>query len=433
MKDIRFRNKMISLSIAVALFIGCCPTAFAANSSDAMPEADAVDIDENVAMVIAAKHVVENFEGTKWNENTRFNEIIPFYSTDENVNAYCITLRTDDEDSGYVIVSADIEQPLILEYSDAATLYIEDYSTASKEVTTAKVKSTGDHVYFYGPLSYSTEKRSEKEQVEKREANLMEADAIADETDQSSIYNIEAARNLVTRINDELQENSIVSPMSGDGTLPISNPIEYIKYWYSGYQYKNYDYKNLDQNDPLLWIEPYIIHPDDKNACVLYATAAIIHYWRPKWNYSGILNQCKSIYKDYWPASPDYEVQLGYHWRFVRAVLDSYGLTSWDTGASYAPWTKGKSEISAGNPCILCIARGGGYKNHAVTAFAWTTFRVYSSTESLYLNFFKIQDGYNDRDKNGNKIDKSSSRYVCANFHFNEDDVIGRTFVVYVS
>lgn len=420
MKTMRLGTKIISLIIAVAIFIGCCPVAFASNLVDEAENIDIVSVDENVALAIAAKHIVENYEATKWNENTRFDELIPFYDQDENVNAYCITLKTDGEDTGYVIISADIEQPLILEYSDESSLYIENTSEVSDETITTDVRNTEEHIYFNGPLTYSLEKDIVSEEPMMAEGTLLPEVAQEGTTDDAlDDYNVNAAKSLVKNIQSALQLNTEIMPMSTEDVvvpskkLPITDPRAYIEAWY-GKNYSNVDYRNLDPEGK--WIEPYIIK--DSNACVLYATAAVIHYWRPSWSYSGIVNRCKTIHKQLWPTASSYYINNGYHSPFVREVLRSYSLDSWVVDSTWGQtWSKGKSEISAGNPCIICISSGGGYSDHAVTAYAWTTFHAITDSENLYLNFFKIQDGYEDKDSAGNKTGKSSSKYVCANFH----------------
>ena len=405
----RFGCMMLALAMLMPYAIQAYATDSEINTEN-VPE-----ISENVAIVLAAMHLAGCIENGDWNAETSIERITPLYNVDDQITAYCVDTESSNGECGYIVVSADTEKPLILEYSPETVMYVEGGVDEEDLYAVSSLSEDEKRVYYYGPLSYSMEKKENYENIATYEddENYDNGNDLGGEKYDSAI-----AKELVLNI----QSAAAQVPMNtaGSGVLPINDPVEYIKYWYGGYNYKNYDYHNLDRNNE--WIEPYIIAKNDTNACVLYATAAIIHYWRPEWKYSNILYRCKQIYRDIWPASKDFEIQMGYHWRFVRAVLDSYDLTHWNTGSDLSAWSRGKSEISNGNPCILCIANGGGYKNHAVTAYAWTMFHVYSGTENLYLGFFKVQDGYSEK-----------SKYVCSNFHLGDDSVSGASFVVYIS
>ena len=392
------------------------PHAIQAYVSDSeMNIENAPEISETVAIVLAAMHLAGCIENGDWDAETSIVNVTPLYNIDDQITAYCVDTESSNGECGYIVVSADTEKPLIIEYSPETAMYVEGEVDEEVLYSVSSLSEEEKRVYYYGPLSYSTIKNENCENVATYgdDGNFDSAN----DTDEEK-YDPAMAKELVLNIQSTAAQ--IPANIAGSGALPIDNPVEYIKFWYGGYDYKNYDYHNLDRNNE--WIEPYIIAKEDTNACVLYATATIIHYWRPEWDYFNIVYRCKRIYREIWPASKDFEVPMGYHWRFVRAVLDTYDLTHWNTGSDLSAWSRGKSEISNGNPCILCIANGGGYKNHAVTAYAWTVFHVYSGTENLYLGFFKVQDGYNTK-----------SKYVCSNFHLGDDSVIGASFVVYIS
>ena len=55
-------------------------------------------------------------------------------------------------------------------------------------------------------------------------------------------------------------------------------------------------------------------------------------------------------------------------------------------------WSSGKKEISNDRPILLNIAYSEQYKDHTVTAYAWTQFDV--EGEDMTFRFFKVRDGY---------------------------------------
>jgi len=356
-------------------------------------------ISEDVALYIAAMFVADNNKETNWNDNTWLYALVPMYSVyDDSIEAYCVLLadKTDDDlfvQNGYIIVSADLYKPIVLEFSDEGTLLI-----PINDSETVPIIELNEPVFYYQALLYLTYKDIDLalacyNQEVGRDINSIDSIEYQD--------NLEFSVEMVETINQIL--NSTMAIASAN-SVPIENSKAYVQYYFSPTYYTttSYDYINLDPN--LQWIEQYII--DHHNACVLYATACIIHYWRPAWDYDSIVNDCLSIYSSIWPSSSDYLVPNGYTSPYIREVLNYYGLTWWVVGSSTSVWSKGKSEITAGNPCILCIGTGGGYPNHAVTAYAWSTFKVTNKSNGSYffMNFFKVQDGWVTR-----------SRYVCAN------------------
>lgn len=395
-------KRLISLAIALCLIIGSCPCAFAINTDiDDLSGTESPPITENVAFVLAAMFVAGNTDCTVWDDRTQFDSITPLYDEDDSIEAYCLSLVNEDNPNGYIVVSANFDNPLIIEFSDEAALYASNASVTEEPVEINAVSSERERIYYYGPLDYSTEKRTIE--FDAKAADSAESVRSADTTNSMA---------LVNAISNTL--SSIPNVATTDDGLPIVNPISYIQQYFPGWTYSNYDYNNLDPNYQR--IEQYRI--SHTNACVSYATAAVIHYWRPSWAYTDIVSQCLSTHSEMWPNATDYTVPLGSTSSFVRNVLDSYSLTHWNTGSVYFnTWENGKEQIDLGNPFIMCLATGGGYQAHAVTVFAWTIFEVSNGDLTGYQNFFKIQDGYT-----------TSSRYICTS---TLEDVTD--FLVYIS
>ena len=256
-----------------------------------------------------------------------------------------------------------------------------------------------DDIYYYGGLTYSTE-YNPNYLVGQNQKHI-----------NPELYDNNCR--IVNEIYSIIQDDGDILTSSGI-TLPIFNPLTYLAQKFPGWTFSNYDYNNLDVNNE--WIEPYVININ--NGCVVFSTAAIIHYWRPNWLFDNIVNICKYVQKQMWPNSSDYTVPTLNTVSYVQQVLTTYNLQWWNTGSYYYnTWSYGKAQIDAGNPFMLCLATGGGYYNHAVTAFAWTTFLVQNGSLSGYQNFFKIHDGYQE-----------THRYICTDDMFD-----GLDFIVYVS
>lgn len=368
--------KTLTRSVAIVLVFCCFFTNLAPSVSAINTEPTSPPISEEVATIVAAMLISGCIDETNWDEDVQFTSVTQLYDGNDAVTAYLISTASNGN-AGYVVVSADFSKPLILEFSD------ETSSPAFSDTDFVNSFSESDNSYTHYTAPYS----------------------------QSDTESFDIA--IVEAIEETLQNTPAVTSSNGY----CENPINYIKANFPGYSYSNYAYKNLDPK--YQWITQYVINDYPYlNSCVLHSTACIIKYWRPSWSYSTILSECAQEYKKMWPKSSDYDVPLGSTSKFVQRMFDHYGFTSWKTGSIYQnTWTKGKAQIDAGNPFMLCIASGGNYINHAVTVFAWTTFKLQKGDLLGYKNFFKIQDGY-----------ATASRYICT-----ADLYDGLDFLVYFS
>ncbi len=348
-------------------------------------ETEEAEIDMPMATTMALLFVLSNLDNTAWNMSTSIAGIVPLYDSNDAINGYCVNLKTGQINTGYVVVSTDPYMSLIQEYSDTATLLVDNNGLNVGQNLEDTVNATS-HIYFAGPLSYSTSK------------NIITI----------SENEIQSAENTAIRNNNYQYACRLISDIKETGILPIaargyiSDPLVYLAELYPNCVYKNNGYYNMGDSS----IYGYIIN--ETNGCGVYGTAAIIeHYLRGVYSYSTIVTRCKTIARNNGYATYsselgwDYYIDLGDLAPYVRDCLNYYGMNK-TASSSLLSWSTGTSEISNNRPILLNIAFSGQYEDHTVTAYAWTTFYIYDlNYESKY---FKIKDGH-----------AAENRYVCYN------------------
>ena len=366
------KKRTLSVITAIALFLSCVlgisGTATAKNLSYTITESEAksnrLDVmDENTAVTLASLFVLSNVKEDKWSMDTQIEQAIPLIGKNAQIAAYCVVFSCFERTAGYVIVSTNLYDQLIVEYSPSIE-YITDYITKEK-IMLSQVKQP---LYYSGSLRYSYNPTLVEE----------EHDIIITE-EMMSIH----AQNeeLIHRI------NPIVLTLVGGY---ITNPLYFLELNYPGYVFGLSGSGTTD----FVWI--YEI--EEWNACVPYATAAIIKYYLSSYNYTTIKNNCLSIAENggYAPNASDenYYITNLNTIGYIQACINYYGLNK-TVGFSTTGliWTMGIAEINANRPFILHIATSYGYSDHSVTAFAW---RWYIDNGANYYKFFEVRDGYVD-------------------------------------
>ena len=365
-------KKTLSVITAVALFL-CCSlgissTTKAKNNPYTIAESEMINnrtnvIDENTAVTLASLFVLSNVKEDKWSMETQINQAIPLRGKTGQVVAYCVVFSCYEKTAGYVIVSANLYDQLIVEYSPSID-YITDYITKEK-ILLSEVKQP---LYFSGALQYSY-------------------DSILVEQEHDIIVTEEMMSTYVQ--NEELIQriSPIVLTLTGGY---ITNPLYFLELNYPGYVF------GLSGSGATNYVWIYEIN--EWNACVVYATAAIIKYYLGSTNYTTIKNNCLSIAQNggYAPnaSAGNYYITNLNTVSYIQACINYYGLSK-TVGFSTTGliWTMGIAEINANRPFILHISTSYCYSDHAVTAFAW---RWYIDNGANYYKFFEVRDGYVD-------------------------------------
>lgn len=309
------------------------------------------EIDEDTAAVIALLFVLSNLDETRWDMTTNISSIIPMYDNNEQVVAYCVSLFTESGDAGYIIVSADVNAPLIQEFSDSAPALI-DAEDAEAET-----------VYYYGPMAYGTEK------------------------DGTAVYAYENCTASTTE-----QTGGLVASIKAMGELAstndyITNPLTYLKGLYPNATFSLFASRSISGT-----VEGHVMV--ENNACVVYATAAVLQYHsgRP---FSDILQICLDVATEggYAESENNYEISNSKTEAYVLACRSRCQLYDLSVMLSYTTvWVAATSEIRSNRPVILGIADSPQYKNHAVTAISYVQYDVDSPAH--ICSFFGIKDAY---------------------------------------
>ena len=361
-------KKIISLLLLLSLLI-CVVPAYATP-----PVSDKGNfINEDEATTIAMLFVLDNIGLTKeWSYDTRVNEMIKLYDKNDQVNAYCITLSTDEQQTGYTIVSAWSATNLVMEYSDSATPVFQNDS----ELITGR----SNKVYYMGCLNYTDDR------------------TIAKTLENNIIYSSDLSEVNELFI-DMLHENGIVTlayatdPATNTWGGYINNPLTFLSNCYS--QYASFTLNSAmtltsASNQVMLYTMD----------CVICAVAGLVYTNRTAITGSSatwgtIYTNCYSVANGNNP--------FGYHYYsassgiavadiqdYIEDVMDSYNC-SWLSGTYFANFfSKSKSEIDAGRATILNIATGGAYSNHTVQVYGY---RIYSGSSSTSFKFLQIKDG----------------------------------------
>ena len=278
-----------------------------------------------------------------------------------------------------MVVSANIDRPLITEYSDNEDLHVKSESLSDEGVLDIRNVPEGTTIY-YDALRCADEPIKPMEVPDGIETSMS-----PDEYREDAIAFISNIRS---------QGLSLTSSRSY-----ISSPVTYIQNHYSGYTYTRVSYKNISG------VPAYYINAT--NACVEYGTAAILKYYLgSSYSYNTIANRCKSIaVSSNYATTSNYYIQNGMTSTFVRECINYYALGK--TASSTLVLSKAIIEINNNRPCLLNIASSNPYSDHAVTAYGYAVYNLTRTSDNYQksITFYKLRDGYTSNN--------STNRYVC--------------------
>ncbi len=334
-------------------------------------------IDEDVAIAIAAKFVVTNIKEGLWSDSVKISDIKSMY-IEEEVSAYYVELIDKDSYAGYLVVSADLKNPLIFEFSPEAELLVNDENVEKKSI---RGLVDNERVYYYGPNCCSIdclEYKSEK----------------AYEIDEKLYY--ENTQFVSSIIND------IVKPLAFTPNY-ITNPINYILSVNPGSTES--DIYTVSNNSITGTIYNLIPNSGCYNGCSVCGTASIITYYYGLGTgyYSTILSNCMQIARtygyatyqsgyDYW----DYEIYLGDLEPFAQLCVNYHGISKTVDSQLTFSWLNAQTEINNNRPFLLNIATSDQYQNHTVVATGYCSYLLGSNPE---YKFYKVRDGYINADR----------------------------------
>ena len=357
------RKRIISFLMFILMVL-------ASTTNHIMAKEDLIEkpiVDENVATVVAALFVQANINDGMWDLETHIERVIPMFGASNHVAAYCIVFSSDDKPAGYVIVSTNLYDQMIVEFSPEGDC-LTDYLSKEK----IELMETKEPVYFSGGLQYSLNHLIVEEEIEVE---------LTDEMQQIREHNEQML----------LDISPLVLYLTSGY---ITNPDYFLQTNFPGYTF------GLSDHAETSYVLLYAMPTDGSmtNTCVVYATAAILKYYLgSSYWFSTIVNNCLSIAQTvgYAPnaSSGNYYIPLGAAQPFVQACIDSHGLYKSALSLIGLTWTLGTAEINANRPFILQISTSSSYSDHAVTAIGY---RLYIDTGANYYKFFKVNDGYSE-------------------------------------
>lgn len=379
-------KRFISLLLSIALVFSFTFSVYAAPSKSTPITSDQeIPVTTQIAATLAMLFVGSNLENTDlWTMDTKISSVDPLFDNQGKITAYCINLETNSQATGYVVVSTDINEPLIQEYAmECPPIYKSSQFIAQTQTHLASLG--GEKIYYSGPLNYST--------APKVNQSLMEESSQFSASQTSDFHE----KNL-TLIN-EIKETGILdssyfsreSKASRAGAR-ISDPLDYLHSLYPSWTFSNAGYHNIGDT----FIVSYYISEND--ACAMYAISAILKYHLGSaYSFYSIKNTVLQLFRNSsysnGNASGNYYLDIGEYKGFTNLCLKHYGLSQ-TASSSMNSWSIGKSAISRNRPIMLNIwsAPGGNYSDHTVTAYAWTQFVTPSN--NITYKFFKVKDGY---------------------------------------
>ena len=376
-------KKVIAILLSISIMLSMTISTYAASPIVDLGDTDTENVmDANIAATLAMLFVGANLEDVdSWTMKTRISSIDLLYDSEDNINAYCINFYTGNTDSGYIVISADVNAPLIQEYgTDCQPIYKTAEFNADTQMCAEQ--SGSEKVYYAGPMNYSkTPSSIDMQQV-------LENTVISNEEQDLEEGNL-ALINYISKTGTLADQYSAQYERSA---TRISDPLEYLKGLYPSWTFTNAGYYNMGENA----IDPYYITETD--ACAMYAISAILKYHLGSgYSFSSIKNTVLQLFRNSsyssGNATGNYYLDNGEYTGFTNLCLAHYGLSQ-TASSSLSAWAVGKSFISRNRPVMLNIwsAPGGNYSDHMVTAYAWTQFVTVSN--NITYQFFKVRDGY---------------------------------------
>ena len=314
-----------------------------------------------------------------WSHNSTVGTCTPLYDENGDVSAYSFIIVTDQDETGYVVVSAynDIEN-IILEFSDEAKPI---YSNFNNPI--------GNQIVYTAPLTYF-------EDIGDGLLRSQNNDII----NKSQLTNQFAEMRSPENVPDDYS----ASTFSG---YPINDPISHANSNYQGpfsaYEWANPFEENgtlkiLNQGDAPKNPETGKIYSE---ACVPIAIANTIAIYGKYHNLISIPNT--TALQAVLAKVINYGIDQDYYWVdegtvtrvdiYMNEAFDLYNISA-NSREIMPSYNNIKTQIDNSMPFVIDIASFDPYSkyaSHDVCGFAYT--RLKSSTTGAYKSYVKVADG----------------------------------------
>lgn len=339
-------------------------------------------VDDDVAVTVAAHFVWGSLDSSEnWNDKTAIESVIPLYDVNDNINAYCVNLITEGVQSGYVIVSTNINEPLIQEYSDGTNGLNVELSNENSFSRT--ISNNSERIYYYGPLSYSTIKYNSTECVSKSTYNN-ETNNYKEENETYIAY-LKNTGLICADANSKTR--------GGDVTIRIESIADYLSSQYPGKTFTMDSAGMVTSNVP-----GYLLN--GKGSCSLYGSAAMIRFHLgDSYTVEEIAVKCKTFaeengYATFENNAWNYYINVGSLAPFINKCIKAFTTLDVKASSSLFSWATGTDEIDNNRPILLNIASSEQYDDHTVMAFGWCKYVNTSSGSPNSIRFYAVKDAY---------------------------------------
>ena len=119
-------------------------------NASAQEKARDISVDEHVAIALATLFVQANVDTGLWNMDVQINKVVPMLGHDDLPAAYCVIYANHGKPAGYVVVSTDLYDQLIVEYSPESWYIVDSISSMGIDLD-----KLDQPIYYDGPLQYS--------------------------------------------------------------------------------------------------------------------------------------------------------------------------------------------------------------------------------------------------------------------------------------
>ena len=397
------RKRIISAMIVLCMTFSIFGL-FAYANSDTTTNIISQDDAAKIALLFIANTIHED-RTTNWDEDTELETIVEMYNLNDEVNSYTFDLKNNDEPNGYVVVSANTDLGIILEYSDVAEPMYKDFdSEYEKIIYTAPLEyylSIEEDIFEIGSKKTGKYNRKGSRENSSNQQRKVDRKDLKDNFNRNR-NDKQSNRNFVNNIRNTVEDDVVDiflgrSSYSGqvDGYVTNSNVHSYVNDRYgSGWSLESSSTVS-NAGSPLLMNS----FPGNSNHCTITALTYVFDYHRRNSGKTNIPNNINTLFNDikdiatshgYTPSggTPFWNVS-----NIINDVWDEYNHSG--SGNSVYAFTQNtfKNEVDNNRPALLNIT-AGHYGYHTVTMVGYRVYSKstwYGSSERLFL---RVYDGW---------------------------------------
>lgn len=374
-------NKKLLLMMTIVLFLIFPSQIFAEESMLSTDEASSVAY----AFISAATEM----EDTIWTENTCIANSVDLYDNNNQLTAYCFELTTNEQESGYIVISAHLDSPnLVLEFSDRSDPLYDELDVTSVE----DIVYTGA-LGYYNDLGNGVYEDVYDNTVDADEVvNIVDEALDEDYIDENDEIVDDAMNNEEVYTNDE----DIEVDSNSDGTI-IDNSQNYANNNFVG-PFVAHEWNNNYEN--YVTFRTTSDFPGYNNHC---GPTAITNLIEMIGDYRNISTITSKSYTTIFAQVANKGIQEGYFsnnsgssWSTLNSYIDDcfaiYGVNVTVSSDNTVTYNDVKTQINANRPFYLSLHNHSSYGNHGVAGYAYSQF--ISETTGFPKSFIKIADGW---------------------------------------